>query len=820
MKLIKTSYFFIALLFLSAVNSLSQTSVSGKVIDNEGYPVEYASVYFSDRQVFTSTDEEGFYKIACSVCKADSVVVESLGFGTISIPYQKGRTQVLNFTLVEETLELEEVIIERRENPAFRIMRNVIANKSKNDIRALDAYEYESYNKIELDINNISEEFMEKKILSKLNTSLQELQKLKDDQGRQYFPVFISETLSDYYYKKKPKSTKEIVKATKATGIGMTDGSFTSQLVGASFTQFNFYENSLTILEKEIMSPITDGWRLFYNYTLLDSLNINDRESYELKVAPKNPNQVAFTGKLWIDKRSFALLKMDVVIPKEANLNYIEQIEVTREWSPTEAGPFFPRRTDITIDASDINEKWASMMVRSTFTVDKLILNAPRETKFYEFPVEVNEDAQNDDQAFWLANRHDSLSTHEADAFALVDTINNLPIVRSYVDIFNVVVNGYKSLGKVEIGPYISSYAYNNIEKHRVRLGFKTNIGLSKKMFFKGYLAYGTGDDVLKHNLEGKFILKRQPYVETGFKWRKDLDQLGLESISENNVFESFTKWGTLRSPYYNHQGEIYLFKQLNKHLGSQVLLRNRLLDPVFNFGYFPSGSAEALRTLRTTEAEFKLRFALDEVFLTTDYGRQSLGSTRPEVEFKYTAAIREVFNGGFDYHKLEAQIDHRKGFGVIGRGVMRLKVNKVIGDVPFPLLTNHLGNESFAYIYSGFNLMNFSEFVSDKSIEAKYVHHFEGFFLDRIPLLKKLKWRSVSNVSALWGDVSQRNFDILEPESRVFGTFDHRPYLEVGYGVENIFRIVRVQLFQRLTYLERPDVNKFGIKATLQFAL
>ena len=161
----------------------------------------------------------------------------------------------------------------------------------------------------------------------------------------------------------------------------------------------------------------------------------------------------------------------------------------------------------------------------------------------------MNEDAQNNSETFWKENRHDPLSAHESHAFALVDTINNLPIVRSYVDIFNIVVNGYKSLGKIEIGPYISAYAYNNIEKHRFRLGFKTNIDFSRKMFFKGYLAYGTGDDVLKHNLEGRFILKRLPYVEAGFKWRKDLDQLGLENISQSFVFQSATKWGTLISP-------------------------------------------------------------------------------------------------------------------------------------------------------------------------------------------------------------------------------------------------------------------------------
>lgn len=813
--------YFTFLLLLSFLKVFPQTKISGIVKDELGFEVSYATVMFADKSDFTNADAEGKYTISCKNCTSDTLIFKSLGYRPYKTTYRKETDQVINPVLKEDIIELQTVVIESVENPAFAIMRKVVDNKSKNDIRALDAYQYESYNKIELDVNNITEGFLQKKVLKKLNTSLEEMSKLVDDQGRRFFPVFISETLSDYYYKSGPESTKETVKATRVTGVGMTDGSFTSQLVGATFAQFNFYKNNMRFLEKDFISPIATGWRIYYDYELIDSLMLNDRFTYELNIQPKNPNSVAFVGKIWIDKETYALTKIDLTIPSTANINFIKSIKVTRDWIQTEAGPFFPRRTDIIIDAENPSEKWVGAMIKSTFTTSDLVVNKPLENEFYRYPIQVNEDAHGFDNDYWTENRHDSLSQHEQDAFALIDTIKDIPIVRSYIDIFNIVVNGHLDIGKFSAGPYISTYAYNNFEGHRIRLGGKTNFNFSKKVFFNGYLAYGTKDQKLKHTLNSRFILSRYPYIETGFKWKHDLDQLGLDQITYNPTFEALTRWGTLRGPYYNHIKEGFFFAQLNKHFSTRLTLRNQNITPLYHLEYYKSdNTTETFSKINTSEIETEIRFAHNEGFLQTDYGRQTLGSPKPEFTFNYVAGIKDAFKSDFNYHKLSLVMDHKIGLGVLGSSVMRFKVGKVFGTVPYPLLNIHLGNQSPIYIYSGYNMMNYFEFVSDKYIEAKFVHHFQGLFFDRIPLLKKLKWREVVNVSALWGSVGQNNYDILTTNSQVFGTFSNYPYLEVGYGIENILHFIRLEVFQRITYLDRPNVNRFGLKIGFQFML
>jgi hypothetical protein len=808
------------LLFAFCIKLNAQTKIYGMIKDTAGYEISFASIFFSDRSQFTNSDIEGHYEIACQNCKTDTLIIKALGYKPQKVLFKKGTDQKIDIVLEDDVIVLNNIVLVQVENPAFAIMRKVIDHKTQNDQRTLSAYQYESYNKIELDIKNLTEDFMEKKILGKIGASLEELEKLVDEEGRQYFPMFISETLSDFYFKDKPESNKEIVKATRSTGIGMTDGSFVSQMAGATFTQFNFYKNSIRLLEKDFISPIADGWRLYYDYELVDSLEINGRFSYELNIHPKNANSLAFVGKIWIDKETYAMSKIDLVIPSSANLNYINTISVKREWFQTTAGPFFPRRTDIVIDANNVNDKWASPLIRSTFTVSDLVVNSPLENKFYEFPIEVKDDAQSYEAEYWNKHRHDTLSAHEKHAFELVDTIKNLPSVKSYIDFFNIVVNGHKDIGKIAIGPYISTYAHNNIENHRFRLGFKTNIRFSKKMFFEGYLAYGTQDKVLKHNFEGRFILSRNPYIEAGFKWRKDIDQLGINQITYNNIFDSFSRWGTLTGAYYTHSGSAYIAKQLNKHFFGSLGVNKTYIDPVFDFGYYKKNEFGTHKLLNTSELELNLKFSHNEGFLQTDYGRQTLGSPKPEFFIKYQLGAKNILNSDFNYHKLTAKMVHVFGMGVLGQARLNLQAGKIFGTLPYPLLNIHLGNETPIYILTGFNMMNYFEFVSDQFVEAKYVHHFNGLFLDRIPLFKRLKWREVVNVTALWGNVSNRNRLILEPNSRVFGTFANYPYFEMGYGIENIFKIFRVELFQRMTYLNRPDVNRFGIKIGLQFTL
>jgi hypothetical protein len=143
--------------------------------------------------------------------------------------------------------------------------------------------------------------------------------------------------------------------------------------------------------------------------------------------------------------------------------------------------------------------------------------------------------------------------------------------------------------------------------------------------------------------------------------------------------------------------------------------------------------------------------------------------------------------------------------------------LGKIFGTLPYPLLKLHEGNETYAYDPLSFNMMNYYEFVSDQYISLWAEHHFQGFFLNRIPLLRKLNWREVVSGNILYGSLSEKNESVMVfPEGL---TSLGKPYYEAGVGIENIFKLFRVDAMWRFSYLDHPFVVPFGIRVSMHLS-
>lgn len=820
----KRTIVFLFFVLLSLGTQAQVTVVTGTVIDNKTKEtIPFAFVKFQDATKGVTTDLEGKFSLKGET-KADSVLVESFGFELKAYPIKKGTSQYVLIELGESEMLLAEAVVSAGENPAWPIIRKTRENRAITDRANLDYYEYDSYNVLEVDVDNMSEKFKERKIMKPIGKSIENIEMLVDDKGREVFPMFISETLSKFYVKNNPYTNKEIISATRLSGLSTTDGSFASQFTGSTFQQFNFYANTITAFEREFMSPLGMAWKSNYKYELVDSLvDVNGHFSYEIAIQPRRPQDLAFIGTIWVDMEAYALTKMDVHIPKEANLNYIDGIEVKREWEPTPEGIWMPSETHLEVDIMELTKDWAGMIAKSHTSCENYVLNVEKPVDFYRYSIEVDENATNYDDQYWDDNRHGELNEQELASYAMIDTLKNLPVVRTYIDIVNIIVDGYKKVGKVELGSYLSAYAFNQVEGHRFRLGFKTHHTFSKKVEFSGYLAYGTLDNNWKYDLKTRLILSRRPWVELELETRRDIDQLGLTGQIGNPLFETFSRWGNVVGGYTHEHQRISLFKQLNKHFSGKVGLEHSYFNPLFDFAYFPNPNDQnQIRTRFTnSEAYIEGRFSKNEVILINDNDRLSFGSNQlPTFELRYAAGFNNVLGSDFDYHKLDLTISQVMGMGSLGKSRYWLRAGKVFNPVAYPLLNVHLGNQSPIYAVNSFNTMNYFEFVSDQYASLTFVHHFEGFFMNRIPLMKKLKWRIVTNAELLYGGVSQTNYNLIPNEQRPFRTLEKQPFVEVGYGIENIFKVVRVQLFHRLTYRDVPNAQKVGLKIGFQFSL
>jgi len=839
---LKRPFLILLAFLLSSLISFSQPFiVKGRVTDSEnGDPIPFANVLVKGTTIGTVCDFDGYYTLKLPK-KVDSLSSIYIGYQMRTKKIQGIPTQTQNFQLKEAGIELKEVVINPGENPAWPILREVIRHKPFNDKRSLVSYEYEAYNKLEVDIDKISDKFKKKRIIRKIQNVLDSIGKATGEDGKPILPFFISESISKFYYNRSPELRKEQIEKTKISGLGNNEGEVVSQLVGSSFQEYNFYQNWLNIVSKDFVSPIADGWKLNYDYLLEDSTEANGDWIYRIEVKPKRPQDLAFKGTIWINRSDWALTRVDLVIPKEANINFIDKIKVQQELRKTEAGAYLPAKNRITIDIANLNANWAGMIAKFYTSIKDIVVNKPLDNAFFEKPIELLEGSGKTNDQFWNSRRHDTLSITEKNVFKMIDTVRKIPAVKTYVEIANIFINGFKRIGPVDFGPYLYTYGWNNVEGHRFRVGLRTNVDFSRKWVLGGYIAYGTLDQRLKYSLDVTRILSRNHWTTLNVTHNYELEQLALidNSLSTNSLFFAFTRMGDLdrTRPYYNRSTKIGLSREVKR--GLTINLQGYFWDffpqrDMYNFAYYsnPEGSrartdTSVSRDFTTAELSAEVRYGKDEIFLENENQRVSLGATRwPILSLKYTAGVKGILNSNLNYHKFQFTAVQFIRYGLLGQGKVSLVSGYTPSVVPYPILRAHLGNQTFFMNLSAFNMMQYFEFISDRFVSVNYQHNFEGLGLNSIPLIRRLKWRFVAHGNILFGNVQQKNKDLIPTKDgeRTISGFtsldSKKPYAEVGYGVENIFRLLRVDFIHRLTYLDSPGAKKFGIKFSIQFKL
>ncbi len=820
---------------LSAASAFAQeTIIQGKVIDAaSGDPVPFANIIFKGTSIGTTSDFDGNFLLKSSN-PTDSISASYIGYRSRTKAIVKGTKQTINFQLEENVTNLQEIIVKAGENPAYEILRRVVRNKNKNDKRKLTAYEYDTYTKIEVDADNLSEKFRERKIIKKITQVLDSIEVIAGEDGKPILPLFITESVSKIYYRDNPSLKKENILRTKINGIGVEDGTTVTQVIGSSFQEYNFYQNWLNIVSKEFVSPIADGWRLYYDYDLTDSLYIGKDYCYRLDYFPRSPQDLAFTGTIWITKEDYALKQIDANMGKQVNLNFIEKIRLQQELVKTDLGPWLPVKNRVLIDVGDLGKNNAGMLAKFYTSNKNFVTNQPKNQGFYERSIEIAEDAQMyKEEHYWDTLRHEPLSETEKSVYRMIDTLRNIPIVKTYTDIIKIVLDGYVKVGKIDVGPYLGAVAWNNIEGWRVQAGFKTNYQFSKKWIYGAHVAYGFNDERFKYQVSAQRILSKQRWTTLTFRARNDINRLGVddENLADNPIFLAATRWGYFRRGYYSDNYGVALQRELFKGYSQKVSFRYWNFDPTYEFGYFSNPediNSPILDKFQTSELSIESRYARDEVFLQNDNERISMGTNKwPVISLRYTHGFSGVFGSDFDYDKLRLNLTKRIKTGPLGVGYLSVTSEYIFNTLPYPLLTLHLGNQSPIYSSITYNLMNYGEFVSDRYTSLQYRQYLEGFLLNRIPLLNKLKWRLLATSNVIVGGLRESNRKLISEftpdgqQTLTAGYFKNgKPYIELGYGVENIFKFLRVDFVHRVSYLENKDTRKFGILFTAQFQL
>ena len=414
----------------------------------------------------------------------------------------------------------------------------------------------------------------------------------------------------------------------------------------------------------------------------------------------------------------------------------------------------------------------------------------------------------------------------------MIDTIKNVPIVRRYTNLALLLSSGYKKIYTgIELGPLVYSGAINDVEGVRLRLGLRTNFEFSRKWILQGYLAYGTKDEVWKMGGEVTRIISRKPWTTLSLKYTHDIEQVGFrnEDLGLGAVFSAYLRFNKLMRPFYEKEKRFQFQREIGKGKFATLGFRTRSFDPLYGFSYREQPSLQETSPLithfNTSEFISEITFARDELAIVSDNERLSFGTTKsPTITFRYVFGAKDLFNSDFTFHKLTAKYSHTLNLGYFGKTYYKAEAGAIFGTVPYPLLRSHLGNETIFIVSNSFNLMNNFEFVSDKYASARYNHDFEGLFFNRFPLIKKLKWRTFTTGKFLVGSLSEQNKEMnpiaLGNAENAFSGLNRKPYIELGYGINNIFKVLRVEAIHRLAYNDMPNVRKFGVKFSFELTL
>lgn len=838
MKL-KFSILLVFLYCFSVSSIFGQFVIKGRVTDaNNGDPIPFASVGLVGVSQGARTNFQGEFTLN-SKFTADSLFTSFVGYKKRVKKITRGLAlQEINFQIEPSTLEMAEVKVYSGENPAYRILRGVLQHKESNDRSKLIAYEYDSYTKMELDVDNISEKFKERRVMKDIAQAIKKFEEMAGEDGKLIIPTYISESIGKFYYLENPQRKKEVIQKTNIKGVGVSDGSFVSQLVGGNLVaSYNFYQNYVPFFGKDFASPIGENWKAKYSYFLGDTVNVEGRVCYQLDFDPKNSADLVFRGQMWIDTTSFALVQIDAVVDKGANLNFIERIKISQELEQTSNGVWLPARTRFLIDLEEVSQGSAGMLLKMYISNKDFVVNKPHEVSFYDVPSEVAQDATMPNAEFWKYARHEPLSSYDHLASSLIDTVQNLPIVRTYVEIAELVLSGYRQFNGIEAGPYITSFAINAVEGARFRLGFRTNANFDKKWILRGNVGFGTKDLVPKYSLEVNYLFSKKKWTIAGLRHSYDVERVGLtpEFIGDNKLFYAFTRWGAFSGAFFRRETDAFFSSELAKGITLTTSLTSRSFDPLFHFQYRLNpelGRASAVQdNYQETFATIELRFAKNVTFIMNGNERIALATKRfPMITLKYQHGFKGFLGGDFTYDRFTLKAYQTLRLGTLGRSDYTFTAGYTPSNLPAPLLFPHLGNETFFFVRSAFSTMNYFEFVSDQFASIQYNHNFEGLLFNRIPLIKKLKWRLIGSANVLMGSQRSANQEIMKEvdnpsrpkfvDRYSFDSLDpSKPFAEVGYGIDNIFKVFRLQAFHRLTYLDNPKAERFRVMASVNLS-
>ncbi|GAA6474868.1 DUF5686 and carboxypeptidase-like regulatory domain-containing protein [Phocaeicola vulgatus] len=830
---------------------MSAQNIQGVVTDSlTNEPIPYLSVFYEGKGVGSITDNDGNYKVETRK-GWNKLTFSAVGYVTKVVNIIPGVTKNLNVRMRPDDIMLDEVVVKpkrekysRKNNPAVELMKKVIAHKKNNKLSENDYYQYNKYQKITMSLNDVTPEMLEKGMYKKM-PFLKDQIELCEETNKFILPISVDETASQKIYRKHPKSEKTIIKGMSSTGVNelFATGDMLSTVLKDVFTDVNIYDNDIRLLQYPFISPISSSDAIsFYKFYIMDTTFVDKDKCFHLTFVPNNSQDFGFTGHLYVlADSSYTVKKCTMNLPKKSGVNFVDNMDVIQEFEQLPNGEWVLKTDDMIVEMTLMKIMQGFQIRRTTRYSDYAFDELPQQL-FKRKGAEIKEaDAMMRGDDFWNQYRPVPLTQTESSMDMLVKRLEQMPGFKYVIFVLKAFIENFVETGtkehpsKVDIGPVNTMISNNYIDGLRLRMSAQTTANLNPHLFFKGYYAYGFKDHRSKYMGEVEYSFNKKEYLPREFPKNSITFSYQYDVMSptdkflktdKDNVFVSF-KTSTVDQMSYVRNIALKYENETQFGLKTTVEVKHSTDEPTGGLAYITNDDQKTLvPEIQTMEASLAFRYAPGETFVNTKQRRIPVSFDAPVFTLSHTAGFKGVLGGEYNYNLTEIGLYKRFWFSSWGKIDMFVKGGAQWNKVPFPLLIMPAANLSYILQRETFNLINNMEFLNDRYASLDVSWDLNGKIFNRIPLLKKLKWREAIGFKMLYGHLTDKNNPMKHPgdsELFLFPTRDGRPtsfvmdpktpYMECSVGIHNIFKILHIDYVRRLNYLDHPDANKWGVR-------
>lgn len=819
----------------------ARTTVTGKVTDQlTGQPLQYVNVSFPGTSHAATTDKSGQFSLSAAGA-FKQVSFNYVGYQPVLKTIVPGQVNQVSVKLTTSQTQLNEVNItsgkrakySNKGNPAVELIQQVIDHKAQNRMESADYVQYDEYERMGLSLYNLSPKLINSQFFKKYQFML-DTTTIINGQKQTSLPGYFSEKLSQYFYRKEPEKTIQILQAERSINIiKFVDTAgidiYLNRLYG---NHIDIYDNNIFIITNQFLSPIADHAPNYYKFFITDTLQTDHGKLVALSFTPRNKGDLLFEGRLLVtlDGR-YAVQSCELNVNKQININFMRSLKVTLDFEPHADGRYYLIKSNVAADFSLLRNKGMGVFGERTVTYSNYVLNTPMPGNFYQGKSQQTAvNTSQTDTTYWARHRTDTLTTQQAGAFARINRLQNMRSFKRATWIAATLTGDFADLGPVQAGPIGSLFSHNTQEGGRFQLGGRTTPEFNQTVYFDGSLGYSTRDKQLKYELNTYFSLNKTPYYrypnhyfKVGYLYDVDIPGQSFAANSSQAALTSFQS-GSTNYWLYDRIYSMAYVQEFDNHFSYNLGFRNWNQRAAGSLFFQRNDAANSLVPgLTTNELTLALRYVPHEQIIQGTRDRHTIHSKYPIYNLQITRSLNGQLGGDYQYARFDANIYKRVYLSQLGYADVTLLGSLITGKVPFPLLNISPANQAIAYNPDAYNKMYYLEFVSDHYMGLNITQSFNGFFLNKLPLIKHLKWREYLSFKILYGGVRDENDPAKTPglyrfpaaSNGAYGTYalGHTPYTEAGVGIGNIFKFLRIDLIKRFSYLDHPGISPYSVK-------